>query len=293
MTGRMDYRMKNMAETTYIDNKAAYHEGIIQWLFSLEGKTAVVTGAAGQLGGEYVRTLLGAGANVAALDIRPDNPKGNLKEIDSDRLKLIEVDITSRDSIETGLKTVIARFGHPDILINNAAIDAPPDASEQETGPFETYPESSWELMMDVNLKGLFLCCQVIGGHMAASGGGSIINISSIYGMMSPDQRIYEYKEKPFFKPVTYSVAKSGILNLSRYLATYWAKKNVRVNTLTLGGVFNNQDSAFLKNYTDKVPLGRMAQQDEYNGAILYLASGASSYMTGANIIIDGGYSCW
>jgi len=276
-----------------MDNKTAYYDSIINSLFNLSGKTAIVTGAAGQLGGEYVRALLGAGASVAALDIRPDNPKGNLKEIDPERLQLIEADITSRASVESGLETVIARFGHPDILINNAAIDAPPNASEQETGPFETYPESSWDLMMNVNLKGLFLCCQVIGGHMAQTGGGSIINISSIFGMVSPDQRIYEYKDKPFFKPVTYSVTKSGILNLSRYLATYWAKSNVRVNTLTLGGVFNNQDDAFLKNYTDKVPLGRMAKQDEYNGAILYLASRASSYMTGANIIIDGGYSCW
>ena len=282
-----------MGVISCIDKKPAYHDGIIHSLFSLAGKTAIVIDAAGQLGGEYVRALLGAGASVAALDIRLDNPKGNLKEIDSDRLNLIAVDITSRVSIESGLETVIAKFGHPNILINNAAIDAPPNASEQETGPFETYPESSWELMMDVNLKGLFLCCQVIGGHMAATGGGSIINISSIYGMVSPDQRIYEYKDKPFFKPVTYSVTKSGILNLSRYLATYWAKSGVRVNTLTLGGVFNNQDNVFLKNYTDKVPLGRMAQQNEYNGAILYLASGASSYMTGANIIIDGGYSCW
>src|SRR3972149_10314495 len=163
MTWRMNYRMKNMAETACIDKKAAYYEGIIQGLFNLEGKTAIVTGAAGQLGGEYVGALLGAGASVAALDIRLDNPKGNLKEIDSDRLNLIAVDITSRASIESGLKTVIARFGHPDILINNAAIDAPSNASDQETGPFETYPESSWELMMDVNLKGLFLCCQVIG----------------------------------------------------------------------------------------------------------------------------------
>ena len=282
-----------MNVVSMVQNKTACYDGIIQSLFNLSGKTAIVTGAAGQLGGEYVRALLGAGASVAALDIRPDNPKGNLKEIDSERFQLTEVDITSRASIQSALETVTARFGNPDILINNAAIDAPPDACEQETGPFETYPESSWELMMDVNLKGLFLCCQVIGGHMACTGGGSIINISSIYGIVSPDQRIYEYKDKPFFKPVTYSVTKSGILNLSRYLATYWAKNNVRVNTLTLGGVFNNQDNVFLKNYTDKVPLGRRAKQNEYNGAILYLASGASSYMTGANIIIDGGYSCW
>ena len=276
-----DYRVK--------DN----YMNVIDNIFSLSGKTAIVTGAAGQLGGEYVRALLGAGANVAALDIRPDNSKGNLKEIDSERLQLITVDITRRASIESALEKVLTHLGTPSVLINNAAIDAPPNASEQETGPFETYPESSWDVMMNVNLKGVFLCCQVIGGHMARTGGGSIINISSIYGMVSPDQRIYEYKDKPFFKPVTYSVTKSGILNLSRYLATYWAKNNVRVNTLTLGGVFNNQDNMFLKNYTDKVPLGRMAKQNEYNGAILYLASGASSYMTGANIIIDGGYSCW
>jgi len=262
-------------------------------MFSLSGKVAVVTGAAGQLGGEYVRTLLKAGASVAAFDIHPENPKGGLRSINSEKLILVKTDIGNRKSIEQGLETVTSRLGDPDVLINNAAIDAPPNADEQETGPFETYPESSWEIMMDINLKGMFLCCQVIGGHMARTGRGSIINISSIYGILSPDQRIYEYKDKPFIKPVTYAVSKGGVLNLTRYLATYWAKKGVRVNTLTLGGVFNNQDETFLKNYSNKVPLGRMARQDEYNGAVLFLASDASSYMTGANLIIDGGFSCW
>ena len=262
-------------------------------MFSLSGKVAVVTGAAGQLGGEYVRTLLKAGASVAAFDIHPENPKGDLRSINSEKLILVKTDIGNRKSIEQGLETVTSRLGDPDVLINNAAIDAPPNADEQETGPFETYPESSWEIMMDINLKGMFLCCQVIGGHMARTGRGSIINISSIYGILSPDQRIYEYKDKPFFKPVTYAVSKGGVLNLTRYLATYWAKKGVRVNTLTLGGVFNNQDETFLKNYGNKVPLGRMARQDEYNGAILFLSSDASSYMTGSNLIIDGGFSCW
>lgn len=266
---------------------------IIKRFFNLSGKVTIVTGAAGQLGGEYVRTLLEAGASVAAFDIRLDNPKGNLKEIVSKKLRLIKVDITDKKSIKQGLRMVLSHFGNPNILINNAAIDAPPNVSDADTGLFEAYPEKSWQAMMDVNLKGMFLCCQIIGGHMAKTGGGSIINISSIYGMLSPDQRIYEYKEKTFFKPVAYCVSKSGVLNLTRYLATYWAKKNIRVNTLTLGGVFNNQDKKFLKNYTDKVPLGRMARQNEYNGAILFLASDASSYMTGANLIIDGGYSCW
>jgi NAD(P)-dependent dehydrogenase (short-subunit alcohol dehydrogenase family) len=268
-------------------------KNIFERLFSLSTKIAVVTGASGQLGGEYVHTLLGAGASVAAFDINLDNPKSRLKEIKSKKLLPVEVDIINRKSLERGLEIVLSQFGNPNILINNAAIDAPSNTDKQETGPFETYPESSWEAMMNVNLKGMFLCCQVIGGHMANTGVGSIINISSIYGILSPDQRIYGYKEKPFFKPISYSVSKAGVLNLTRYLATYWAKHNVRVNTLTLGGVFNNQDKTFLKNYSAKVPLGRMANQDEYNGAILFLASDASSYMTGANLVLDGGYSCW
>jgi NAD(P)-dependent dehydrogenase (short-subunit alcohol dehydrogenase family) len=267
----------------------------VESLFGLSGKVAIVTGAAGQLGGEYARTLLDAGAKVAAFDVWLENPKGKLNEIKSEDFILHEVDITEKKSIETGLDSVIERLGMPTILVNNAAIDAPPNASEVNTGPFEAYPEQTWMTMMDVNLKGLFLCCQVIGGQMARSGGGSIINISSTYGILSPDQRIYEYraKEKPFYKPVAYTVSKSGVLGLTKYLATYWSKKNVRVNTLTLGGVFNHQDETFLKNYSEKVPLGRMANQNEYNGAVLFLASEASSYMTGSNLVIDGGYSCW
>lgn len=267
----------------------------IEMLYHLAGKVAVVTGAAGQLGGEYVRTLLDTGASVAACDVKLDNPKGRLLELQSERLLLVQVDITDRKSIEKALEKITAKLGTPSILINNAAIDAPPNANDQETGPFETYPELSLQTMMDVNLKGTILCCQVIGGAMADNGSGSIINISSIYGMLSPDQRIYEYKGKdePFFKPVGYSVTKGGVLNLTRYLATYWAKKGVRVNTLTLAGVFNDQDETFLANYTSKVPLGRMARQDEYNGAVLFLASDASSYMTGANLVMDGGYSSW
>lgn len=269
------------------DTKESLH------LFDLSSKVAIVTGAAGQLGGQYVLTLLGAGASVAAFDVWLENPKSKLKNVSSDKLVSFDVDITDKNSIHQALESVLSQFGNPNILINNAAIDAPPDATVQDTGPFESYPESSWETMMDVNLKGMFFCCQVIGGHMARTGGGSIINISSVYGMLSPDQRIYEYKEKPFFKPVAYSVSKAGVLNLTRYLAVYWARKNVRVNTLTLGGVFNKQDETFLKNYEYRVPLSRMAKEEEYNGAILFLASDASSYMTGSNLIIDGGYSCW
>lgn len=180
--------------------------------------------------------------------------------------------------------------------MNAAAIDSPPGAPAQDNGPFEHFPESSWDRVMDVNVKGIMLCCQVVGGQMADAGRGSIVNISSIYGIVSPDQRLYEYRREAgeeFFKPVAYSASKSALLNLTRYLATYWADKNVRVNTVTFGGVFNGQDDRFLDAYTARVPLKRMAQPDEYNGAIVFLLSDASSYMTGSNLVIDGGWTAW
>jgi len=263
-------------------------------MFSLEGKTMIVTGAAGQLGGEYVRALLAAGAFVVGLDIADTNPKGRLKEITSDKFMFCAGSVIDRKRLESIRDEIIAKTGRIDGLINNAAIDTPPNADNAAlTGPFESYPEDALDLTMDVNINGTVRPCQVFGGHMAQHGGGSIVNISSIYGILSPDQRIYRYKEKPFFKAVGYSVSKSGILNLTRYLATYWAEKNVRVNTMTLAGVFNNQDEQFLKNYCPKVPLGRMAKANEYNGAAVFLLSDASSYMTGSNMVIDGGFSAW
>ena len=264
-------------------------------MFDLSGRIAIVSGAGGQLGGEYIRVLLNAGARVVAADVKDFSL--SVDDDLNDRLMQLPMDITSRSDMEKVLETVRSQWGVPSILVNNAAIDAPPGAGEQETGPFEDYPESSWDQMMDVNLKGMFLSCQVFGDKMAKGNGGSIINIASIYGILSPDQRIYEYREektgKPFYKPITYCVAKSGVLNMTRYLATYWAKQNVRVNSLTLGGVFNNQDEDFLSGYNSKVPLGRMARADEYNGAIVFMASDASSYMTGSNMVIDGGFSSW
>lgn len=265
-------------------------------LFDLNGKIAIVTGAAGQLGGEYTKTLLDYGAKVAAFDVFFENPKSELKKLKSENLIRIKADITNRKSVEEGLKEVIIEFGNPNILINNAAIDSPPTADNQDTGPFETYSEESWQKIADVNLKGMMICCQVIGGNMAKNRGGSIINISSIYGVISPDQRIYEYRAsggKPFFKPIAYGITKAGVLSLTRYLSTYWARKNVRVNALVLAGVFNDHDETFLKNYTNKVPMGRMANRSEYNGAAVFLSSDASSYMTGSVMTIDGGYTAW
>lgn len=263
---------------------------MIDRMFSLKDRVAVVTGGLGQLGRQFTTALGSAGARVAVLDHREGSAA------DTDSLLHVRADVTDRASLERAVAVVEARWGPPHILINNAALDSPPDAPAGANGPFEGYPVDLWRSVLDVNVTGVFLCCQVIGGRLAAAGRGSVINISSIYGLVSPDQRIYEYRRQAgdeFFKPAAYSASKSALLNLTRYLATYWAPKNVRVNTVSFAGVFNNQDPAFLQEYTRRVPLGRMAREDEYNGAILFLASDASSYMTGANLVLDGGYTAW
>jgi NAD(P)-dependent dehydrogenase (short-subunit alcohol dehydrogenase family) len=264
----------------------------------LQDKVAIVTGGHGQLGRQFTMSLVDRGARVAIFDIQDQRWVAEKcpRHLDNDNPMVLQVDITKRPSIEAGLSQVNAKWGVPHVLINNAALDSPPNAGAEENGPFEDYPESAWDKVMEVNTKGVFLCCQVIGAGMAEAGRGSIVNINSIYGLISPDQRIYEYRRaggSPFFKPLAYSASKSALLNMTRYLATYWAGHNVRVNTLTFGGVFNNQDERFLKNYSARAPLGRMAREDEYNGAIIFLASDASSYMTGANLIIDGGWTAW
>lgn len=273
---------------------------MVEDIFSVQDKVVVITGGLGQLGRQFSLALVGRGAKVAIFDVQVDecrvaerfagwHGEGNLL--------FFPVDVTERSSIEAALSQVNACWGVPHGLVNNAALDSPPNAPAEENGSFESYPESSWDQVMRVNVKGAFLCCQMIGAQMAAAERGSIINICSIYGVVSPDQRIYQYRSTgggaSFSKPVAYSVSKSALLNLTRYLATYWAGKNVRVNTLTLGGILNNQDEEFLKGYCARAPLGRMAHEDEYNGAIIYLVSDASSYMTGSNLVIDGGWTAW
>ena len=266
-------------------------------LFSVKEKTAIITGGMGQLGLQYARVLLENGAKVAIFDINIDKKDTLLSlRLKSAFLKCYKTDITKKQSLKSSLAKVIQDLGIPSILINNAALDVPPGFSGDCSGLFEDYPETCWDKTCEVNLKGSFLACQVVGTTMAENKGGSIINISSIYGNVSPDQRMYAYRAKrgkPFFKPVSYAVTKAGIINLSRYLATYWAHKKVRVNTLTLGGVFNHQDKEFLKEYSCRVPMARMAEEDEYNAAIIFLASNASSYMTGSNLVIDGGFTAW
>jgi NAD(P)-dependent dehydrogenase (short-subunit alcohol dehydrogenase family) len=255
-------------------------------LFDLSGRVAVVTGGLGRLGSVYVDELTRRGMKVAVFDVASPGADPDVHR----------VDVTDRASIAAATERVVAEWGAPHLLVNSAALDSPPDAPPEEVGPFETYPEASFDRVMDVNVKGTFLCCQVVGAEMAHAGRGSIVNVSSIYGLLSPQQDVYEFRRRSggsFTKPVAYSVSKSAVLNLTRYLATYWAASGVRVNTLTLAGVFDDQPEEFLEAYTARVPLGRMADPHEAAGAVVFLASDASSYMTGANLVVDGGWSAW
>ena len=250
-------------------------------LFSLHDRVAIVTGGAGQLGREIVGGLEERGARVAVFDVAADR---------------FRVDVTDRAAIEGATEEVVREWGVPHVLVNAAALDSPPDAPPDEVGPVESYPESSFDEVMNVNVKGTFLSCQAIGARMAQAGRGSIVNISSVYGMLSPVQDLYEFRRQggeEFFKPVAYSVSKSALYNLTRYLATYWAKSGVRVNTLTLAGVWNDQPQEFLDAYVQRMPLGRMADAREVVGPVVFLASDASSYVTGANLVADGGWSAW
>ncbi len=258
--------------------------------FDLSGRVVVVTGGNGQLGRAFTERLTAAGGRVAVLDRAVDRVAAG------DAVMPVEADVTSRASLEAALALIEGRFGTPDGLVNAAAIDAPPNAPAGENGPFETYPEASFDRVMQVNVKGVVLCCQVFGGAMAVAGRGSIVNIASIYGMVSPDQGLYEYRRQrgeEFYKPVAYSVSKSALYNLTRYLATYWGPQNVRVNTLTFAGVANNQAPEFLERYHRKVPLGRMADASECASTVQFLISDAASYMTGANLVVDGGFTAW
>ena len=256
-------------------------------LFSLEDRVAVVTGGAGQLGSEIALGLAAFGAKVASFDFA-DASAGSARAFN--------VDVTDRDAVERATAELVDEWDVPHVLINAAALDSPPDAPAEEVGPFETYPSASFDRVMDANVKGTLVPCQVIGAGMAAAGRGSIVNVSSIYGMLSPVQDVYDFRRRggeEFYKPVAYSVSKSALYNLTRYLATYWAKSGVRVNTLTLAGVENDQPREFVDAYTARMPIGRLAAAGEVVGPVVFLASDASSYVTGANLVADGGWSAW
>lgn len=255
------------------------------------------------LGSEYADVLAEAGANVVIADINLNSSKKIAEKIAAKhKVKAlpIVVDVSDKKSVEEMVRQVVRKFNRIDILINNAALTVK-SGSELPNyfAPFEDYPLEMWEKALKVNLTGMFLCSQAVGKQMVKQNKGVIVNISSTYGVVGPDQRIYEKSRSPYDKsvrfntPISYSVTKGAVLALTRYLATYWAGKNIRVNALTPGGVYDKHDEEFVKSYVYRTPLGRMADKGDYRGAILFLVSDASSYMTGANLIVDGGWTAW
>ena len=273
--------------------------------FDLTGRVAIVTGGPGLLGKEFCRTLAEAGAAVVIADINADGVNALARTLIETGYHCLGVatDITQPASVQALVDETLLTFGRLDILVNSAALDPkfdPQALAEMAkqgavSGAFEDYPLDLWKAALDVNLTGMFLCCQAAVKPMLAQGKkGSIINICSHYGLVAPDQRIYQREGKQTsFKPVYYSVTKAGVLGLTRYLSAYYAGTEIRINALTPGGVYNNHDEVFLKAYTARTIMGRMANKDEMNGALLFLASDASSYMTGSNLVVDGGWTAW
>jgi NAD(P)-dependent dehydrogenase (short-subunit alcohol dehydrogenase family) len=268
----------------------------------LSGRVALVTGGAGLLGAEFCRTLAQSGAQVVVADLDVEAAQrvaAGLNQPDMVALSALAVksDVSQPESVQRMVGATLETFGRLDILVNSAALDPkfdPQHSQRSASGAFEDYPLEAWHRALEVNLTGTFLCCQAAATPMLEQGGGVIVNISSIYGLVGPDQRLYQRAGEPAqFKPVYYSVTKAGVLGLTRYLATYYAGKNIRVNALSPGGVYNGHDEQFLAAYAARTVLGRMAEKDELNGALLFLVSGASSYMTGANLVVDGGWTAW
>lgn len=275
----------------------------IQDKFKLDGRVALVTGGAGLLGREFCRTLAEAGASVAVLDLTAASRSAagtadSLTQSGFNSLAL-SADITQPDSVNSAVDKVLSTFGRLDILVNSAALDPKFDADAMKKGvtpgSFEDYPLVDWSAALNVNLTGTFLMTQACVKPMLAQGKkGSIINICSTYGLNGPDQRIYiKDGQRVAYKPVYYTVTKAGVLGFTKYLAAYYAGTEIRVNALTPGGIFNDHEEYFEKNYSAKTILGRMAKKDEMNGALLFLASDASSYMTGNNVVVDGGWTAW
>ncbi len=273
----------------------------IQEKFDLKGKTAIVTGGSGLLGAEFCRTLAEAGANVVVADIAEDAARKTasaLAELGYSAASF-GLDVTRKESAEEMVAETLRQFGSLDILVNSAALDPKFDADAVSKGitpgAFEDYPLEDWQSALNVNLTGMFLVTQACVAPMITQGKrGSIINICSTYGLNGPDQRIYLKDGKRLaYKPVYYTTTKAGVMGFTKYLAAYYAETEIRVNALTPGGVYNDHDETFTKNYSAKTIMGRMAHKDEMNGALLFLASSASSYMTGANLVVDGGWTAW
>jgi glutamate-1-semialdehyde 2,1-aminomutase len=267
--------------------------------FALDGRVAVVTGALGLLGRRHCEALAAAGAAIVVTDLDPAGCAARADELTAAYGQPAlghGADITAKAAVVALRDAVLARFGRVDVLVNNAAIDDKVEAPGASAPfGFEHYPLEAWERSWRVNVTGTFLCCQVFGAVMAGARRGSIVNISSTYGIVAPDQSLYRRPDgsQAFWKSAAYPVSKGGVLALTRYLAAYWGGSGVRVNALSPGGVQNGQEAYFVERYAERTPLGRMARPDDYAGAIVYLASDASAYVTGANLVVDGGFTAW
>lgn len=260
----------------------------------LDGRVAVVTGASGRLGPVWVETLLDAGARVAGLDIHQDA----IKLLDDqfaekrDDCQFLVGDVTDRSSLEAALATLSNRFGTPSVLVNNAGIDQPPDVTSG-TSLVQDIDIEGFRRTIDVNLAGTFQATQVFGSAMVDARAGSIVNIGSLYASIAPEPSFYEHfdVDPPFLKPPAYGASKAGVVNLTKYFARLWGPHGVRVNALSPGGVLSDQDDEFIRKYTARTPLRRMAALDDLRGPLAFLASDASRYLTGAELLVDGGFT--
>ncbi|MBI3088231.1 MAG: SDR family oxidoreductase [Candidatus Omnitrophica bacterium] len=269
-------------------------------LFRLDGRVAVITGGAGMLGRKHAEAILEMGGRPVLLDVNPAKCRAAAEELAKSHGTAPEghaVDITDRAAVAEAVERIVRAHGRIDILINNAAMTV--ESSSPISGyfaPFEDYDVALWEQALRVSLTGAFLCAQAVGKQMLRQRSGVILNIASDVGVISPDHRIYrpdgDYPGTPFNTPVSYAVAKAGLISFTRYLATYWAP-HIRVNALSPAGVYNNHDEQFVKRLTNLIPMGRMATKDEYKGAVIFLVSDASAFMTGFNVVMDGGRTCW
>jgi NAD(P)-dependent dehydrogenase (short-subunit alcohol dehydrogenase family) len=282
------------------NSTAAPPGGRLARAFDLTGRVVVITGASGLLGREHAEAIAEAGGTPILSDLRADSADNYARELSRKYgvpAQALELDVTRAESVKAALASVLESHGRIDVLVNNAARNPKMEDGSINATRFENLSLDYWWKDIEVGLTGAFLCSQVFGSHMAAQGGGVILNIASDLGVIAPDQRIYRKPglaphEQPV-KPVTYSVVKGGLVMFTKYLATYWAEANVRVNSLCPGGVFAGQPPDFVERLTNLVPMGRMAMKHEYKAAVVFLCSDASSYMTGSNLIVDGGRTCW
>ena len=268
--------------------------------FSLQDRVAIVTGGAGLLGVRHGEAIAAAGGVAILADLRGADAEARAAEITAatgGRAVGMACDVTRAASVEALLEAVRSRFGRVDILVNNAANNPKVEAPGQAFSRLEHFPIEQWEADLAVGLTGPFLCAKIVGAALAGQKRGVIVNISSEYGIIAPDQRLYRQEglrpDQQPVKPVTYTVVKAGLHGLTLYLATYWADAGVRVNTITLGGVESGQPAAFLERAAQRIPLGRMAQPHDFQGALVYLCSDAAAFVTGANLVVDGGKTIW